>query len=103
MNLMIMILLLSISTISFSGDLDDGISVNAGFSSTNDDLKIKRNYEYTKMDIKAKIERAKYDDSVIVIDNCGGAGNLNVIGAGMNSTFINNSNNSGATSTCNKK
>jgi len=103
MKLLTLIILTVFSLNSHAGDLDDGIAVDAGFSSTNDDLKFKKNYAYTKMDIKAKIERAKVDKSVKVIDNCGGAGNINIVDAGMNTTFINNSNNTGATTTCDKK
>ncbi|MFK5983797.1 MAG: hypothetical protein QM479_00005 [Pseudomonadota bacterium] len=86
-----------------ASDLNDGIAIGAGFSSTNDDIKLKRNYAYTKMDIKAKIERAKYDGSIKVIDGCGGAGNMTIVDPSMNTTFINNSNNSGAVTSCEKK
>jgi len=86
-----------------AGDLDDGIDIGAGFSSTDDNMKIKRNYSYTKVDIKAKIQRSKTDDSIKVIDTCGGAGNMNIIGAGMNTTFINASDNTGVSTNCDKK
>jgi len=88
---------------AYAGDLDDGIDIGAGFSSTDDNMKIKRNYSYNKMDIKAKIERSKTDKSIKVIDSCGGAGNMNIIGAGMNTTFINASDNTGVTTNCDKK
>ena len=97
----VFIMMFSVS--AYAGDLDDGIDIGAGFSSTDDNLKIKRNYSYNKMDIKAKIERSKTDKSIKVIDSCGGAGNMNIVGAGMNTTFINASNNSGTTTSCDKK
>ena len=95
------IALLTLNSSVWASDLNDGISVSSGISSTNDDLKIKRNYEFLKMNIKAKIEKAKYDPKIVVIDGCGGAGNINVVGM-KGGTLINNSNNSGAVTSCEK-
>ncbi len=87
---------------SWAGDLDDGIAIDAGFSSTNDDLKLQKNYSFTRMKIRSKIERAKVDDSIMIVDDCQGAGNVTVVGNQYVREVINVSDNRGAVSTCNK-
>lgn len=86
-----------------AGDIDDNISDTAGFGITNKELQINKNHSFTRMKVRAKIERAKRDDSIMLIDDCTGAGNVNVVGNKYIREIINNSNNSGTVSTCNKK
>jgi hypothetical protein len=89
---------------SLAGYLDDGIKKDSSIQ-TNSKLELKENYNYLTTNINAKIARSKAgDESIKVIDGCGGIGNINVVGARNSKikTVINASNNTGAVSNCKK-
>lgn len=100
----IIAIFLMTSTTLVAGDLDDGIALDGAGSSTNDNLKINKNYQFVKSKAKARVERARYSGTLIKNDDCG-SGNMRFNNArfGANSVIVNESNNKGAVSSCDKK